>query len=138
MHRLLTMRGQFPSLRTVSDLLAAAALIAALTGAAPPLQASGLYEINQMEMAGGLELEPDGRFRYALDYGAVSEEAVGRWATDGDDVLLTTDPMPPPAECDRGFASACFDVKRLAREGNALVLYRWGARILLKPAQRPR
>ena len=32
---------------------------------------AGLYEIDQMEMAGGLELRPDGRFRYGLDYGEV-------------------------------------------------------------------
>ena len=56
--------------------------------------AAGLYEINQMEMAGGLELRPDGRFRYALEYGAVSEEGAGKWTIDGSRVLLTSDPMP--------------------------------------------
>lgn len=101
--------------------------------------AAGLYEINQMEMAGGLELRPDGRFRYAFDYGAVSEESEGRWTFEDGTVVLTTDPMPPKADCDRGFASACFDRARLTSEGERLILYRWDARIILKPVQpRPR
>ena len=55
--------------------LGAAIMIAApgcATAKAPPI-AGGLYEIDQMEMAGGLELQPNGRFRYAFDYGAVRE-----------------------------------------------------------------
>ena len=101
--------------------------------------AAGFYEINQMEMAGGLELRPDGRFRYAFDYGAVSEESEGRWTFEDGTVVLTTDPMPPKADCDRGFASACFDRARLTSEGERLILYRWDARIILKPVQpRPR
>jgi hypothetical protein len=101
--------------------------------------AAGLYEISQMEMAGGLELKPDGRFRYAFDYGAVSEESEGRWIFEDGAVVLTTDPMPPRAECDRGFASACFDRTRLTSEDENLVLYRWDAKIILKPVQpRPR
>ena len=47
-----------------------------------------------MEVASGLELRPDGRFRYALEYGAVSEEGGGKWRLDGPFVLLTSDPMP--------------------------------------------
>jgi hypothetical protein len=108
--------------------------------AAVPAGAVGLYEIDQMEMAGGLELRADGRFAYGLDYGAVSEVAEGRWesAADGG-VVLTTEPMPPAAECDRGFASACFRETRLVREKDMLILYRWDARIALKPVQpRPR
>jgi hypothetical protein len=101
--------------------------------------AAGLYEINQMEMAGGLELRPDGRFRYAFDYGAVSEESEGRWTFEDGTVVLITDPMPPKAECNRGFASACFDGTRLTPGEDGLVLYRWDARITLKPVQpRPR
>ena len=102
---------------------------------APP-QAAGLYEINQMEMAGGLELQPGGRFRYAFDYGAVSEVSEGKWAVEGGTVLLTTDPMPPKSECDRGFASACFNRTPLTREGGDFILWRWDARIVLKPVQR--
>lgn len=47
-----------------------------------------------MEMAGGLELSPNGHFRYALEYGAASEQGEGKWRRDGDSVLLTSDPMP--------------------------------------------
>ena len=109
----------------------AAALILASASVAEP-NFAGLYEINQMEMAGGLELKPDGRFRYAFDYGAVSEEAEGKWSVDGGMVLLTTDPMPPEAECDRGFASACFKNTRLNSEDGDLILLRWDARIVLR------
>jgi hypothetical protein len=110
---------------------------AAATPAAPPF--AGLYEINQMEMAGGLELEASGRFRFGFDYGAVSEVSEGKWTPDEDGVVLTTDPMPPPAECDRGFAMACFKGTRLPIEDGELILFRWDARIVLKPVQpRPR
>jgi hypothetical protein len=106
------------------------AALALLLAGAP--QFAGIYAINQMEMAGGLELRPDGRFRYALDYGAVSEEAEGKWIADGDGVLLTTDPMPPATECDRGFASACFRNTRVINEDGDLILIRWDARIVLR------
>lgn len=56
---------------------AGAALLLAVSIPAAAENVAGLYEINQMEMAGGLELRADGRFRYALEYGAVSEEAEG-------------------------------------------------------------
>ena len=116
-------------------------VMAALAVAAPaePLTFAGLYRISQMERAGGLELQPNGRFRYAFDYGAVSEESEGTWAVRDGTVLLTTDPMPPPAQCDRGFASACFRDTPLTADGENLILWRWDARIVLKPVQpRPR
>ena len=122
-------------------LLGAAILLAApgYAMAKGPPEAAGLYEINQMEMAGGLELQPNGRFRYGFDYGAVSEVSEGKWTVEGGAVLLTTDPMPPKSECDRGFASACFDRTPLGREGENLILWRWDAKIRLKPVQpRPR
>lgn len=71
-----------------------AALLLAAGPAAGADALAGLYEIRQMEMGGGLELTPDGRFRYALEYGAVSEEAEGRWTINDGRVLLTSDPMP--------------------------------------------
>jgi hypothetical protein len=121
--------------------LAAGVLLAGpsyATGATPS-QVAGLYEINQIEMAGGLELQSNGRFRYGFDYGAVSVVSEGKWAVEDSTVLLTTDPMPPKSECDRGFASACFDHTPLTGEGENLILWRWDARILLKPVQpRPR
>ena len=116
-------------------------VMAALAVAAPaePLKFAGLYRISQMEMAGGLELQPNGRFRYAFDYGAVSEESEGTWAVRDGTVLLTTDPMPPLAECDRGFASACFRDTPLTADDENLILWRWDALIVLKPVQpRPR
>ena len=113
--------------------------VLAVTAPAEPPQFAGLYRISQMEMAGGLELEPNGRFRYAFDYGAVSEESEGNWTVRDGNVLLTTDPMPPLAQCDRGFASACFRDTPLTADDENLILWRWDARIVLKPVQpRPR
>jgi hypothetical protein len=54
----------------------------------------GLYATSQMEMAGALELQPGGHFRYQFDYGAVSESAEGDWTSDGATVRLTSNPMP--------------------------------------------
>jgi len=72
--------------------------IAALAMVAAPVSAksnvAGLYEIHQMEMGGGLELKPNGHFRYGFTYGAVDEEAEGDWTTDGKTVRLTSKPMP--------------------------------------------
>lgn len=66
-------------------------LMAATAGAQSP---AGYYEIHQMEVGGGLELKADGHFRYALEYGAVSEEGEGDWTYDGSAVRLTSRPMP--------------------------------------------
>ena len=124
-------------MREILGLVVMAAL--AVIAPAEPPRFAGLYRISQMEMAGGLELEPNGRFRYAFDYGAVSEESEGNWTVRDGNVLLTTDPMPPPAQCDRGFASACFRDTPLAAGDENLILWRWDARIVLKPVQpRPR
>jgi len=123
-------------------LLLGIAILLALPGTALAKSvpdAAGLYRINQMEMAGGLELSPDGRFRYGFDYGAVSEVSEGNWTFEDGKVVLTTDPMPPPGECDRGYATACFNRTQLTQDGENWILYRWEARIVLKPAQpRPR
>ena len=71
-------------------------LLALLLAAAAPAAASpaGHYEIHQMEMAGGLELQANGHFRFALSYGAVDEEGEGDWTFDGKTVRLTSNPMP--------------------------------------------
>lgn len=116
--------------------LLAVALLLLAAGSPAEEKVAGLYVINQMEMGGGLELRPDGRFRYALDYGAVSEEAEGVWTVDDGTVRLTTEPMPPKAECDRGYASACFDKTPLQAEDGELILWRWDAKIRFQP--RPR
>ncbi|HUP68111.1 MAG TPA: hypothetical protein VM145_07870 [Sphingomicrobium sp.] len=60
-------------------------------------QLAGVYEVRQMEMAGGLELKPNGHFRYAFSYGAVDEEAEGDWSFDGKTLSLTSNPMPKAA-----------------------------------------
>jgi len=56
----------------------------------------GTYDGRQMEMAAGLELLANGRFRYDLAYGALDEQAAGKWTSGGDRVLLTSDPVTPP------------------------------------------
>ncbi|QAY78341.1 hypothetical protein [Sphingosinicella sp. BN140058] len=58
---------------------------------------AGIYDGGQTEIAAGLELTPDGRFRYGLSYGALDEQAAGRWREDGVRVLLTSDPVKAPA-----------------------------------------
>jgi hypothetical protein len=58
------------------------------------LLAVAVYGTHQMEVAAGLELKPNGHFRYALSYGAVDEEAEGDWTFDGKTVRLTSNPMP--------------------------------------------
>jgi len=64
--------------------------------AAQPVSLVGIYDGGQMEMAVGLELRADGRFNYALSYGALDEEASGRWTLSGDRVLLTSNPVTAP------------------------------------------
>ena len=67
---------------------------AALLMTPAPASVIGLYQSRRMEVAAALELQADGRFRYQLDYGAVSEEAEGEWTFDGTTVRLTSRPMP--------------------------------------------
>lgn len=76
-------------------MLGLAALVMMLAAPAPASPSfAGLYRIRQTEMAGGLELRADGSFRYAFDYGAVSETAEGDWTADAAGVTLTSNPMP--------------------------------------------
>jgi hypothetical protein len=56
----------------------------------------GAYDGGQMEIAAGLELKADHRFRYALSYGALDEQAAGTWTVSGNQVLLTSDPVVAP------------------------------------------
>jgi len=57
---------------------------------------AGAYAARHMEMGGELLLGPDGRFRYELAYGALDEEARGRWTCDAEAVRLTSDAVTPP------------------------------------------
>lgn len=78
-------------------LAVALALVAAATALPPAAQALvGTYATHQMEMAGGLELTADGRFRYMLSYGAIDETGAGEWALGDGVVRLTSSPMPRP------------------------------------------
>jgi hypothetical protein len=96
--------------------LAALLLNPVAAGALP-----GLYIANQIEVAAGLELQPNGRFHYALDYGAVSEKAEGSWTADGAVVRLTSD----AAARDPERSSAAFRSQPLRREGDLLLLERY-------------
>lgn len=102
------------------------AALAALALAAPSTAATlaGLYETQQMETAAALELQPNGHFRYALEYGAVSERGEGGWTFDGRFVHLTSDPMPPALHA-LELGSARFEDERLALEGGDLLLARY-------------
>jgi hypothetical protein len=71
-------------------MIGAALLLLAAAGPSP----AGMYQTHQMEVAAALELKPNHRFRYALSYGAVDEEAEGDWTFDGKTVRLTSNPMP--------------------------------------------
>jgi hypothetical protein len=78
-------------------LLSAPALAQMGPPAPGPRCLPGSYDGGQMEMAAGLELGADHRFKYALSYGALDEAAEGRWESDGaDSVFLTSDPTTPP------------------------------------------
>lgn len=77
-------------------MVSVAALLLSAAAAPASTSIAGLYRTHQMEIGGGLELRKDGRFRYSLDYGAVSEQAEGTWTFDGKTVHLTSNPMPKP------------------------------------------
>ena len=72
--------------------LGAALLLLAV--AAPNDSLAGVYRTHQMEVAAALELQPNGRFRYALTYGAMDEQGEGDWRADGQIIRLTSNPMP--------------------------------------------
>jgi hypothetical protein len=78
----------------VVTLLAAALAAPALAADCP----TGLFMAAAgPDTAGGLELLPDGRFRFAFSEGAVDEAAQGRWRCRDGTLLLTTEPTPTPA-----------------------------------------
>jgi hypothetical protein len=76
----------------------AAALCAALPAFAGEPEAAGQYRLAEgPDAAGMLVLLPDGRFQYALAYGALDEHAEGHWQKSGSGITLTTQPKPVPA-----------------------------------------
>lgn len=83
----------------VRNLSTVLGMAAALLLAAPaPAQSTraGDYDGSRMEIAAALRLEPDGHFKYVLSYGALDEQAQGRWSERDGKVLLTTEPAPKP------------------------------------------
>ena len=52
--------------------------------------------VGEQDVASGLRLQPDGRFRYFLVAGALDERAEGRWNAAGGRVVLVTEPRPVP------------------------------------------
>lgn len=84
---------------------------------------TGFYASSQMEMAAAIELEPDGKFAYSLDYGAVSEYAEGNWTSDGKVIYLTSTKMQG------AYKQSAFVREPLRLEGTTLVLRRYDATI---------
>lgn len=66
----------------------------------PALAADGLAGAYRLagvhDAAGELVLSADGRFEYALAYGALDEHAQGRWVQRGEGLVLVTEPKPVP------------------------------------------
>ena len=81
-------------LRSLSLLLAFAT--SAAEAAPAPACLAGDYSGNATEIAAGLELRADGRFSYGLSYGALDEQAEGRWEANEAAVILIGDPVTPP------------------------------------------
>lgn len=80
---------------------------------------SGFYSANQMEVAAAIDLEADGKFAYALDYGAVSEIAEGSWTSEGRTIYLTSTRMQGD------YKQAAFVREPLALDGDSLLLKRY-------------
>lgn len=57
---------------------------------------AGAYEGGAMEIAAGLYLHADGRYDFALVYGALDEQSAGAWTADRGAVYLTSDAYVPP------------------------------------------
>jgi hypothetical protein len=72
------------------------AIPSAIAAGPKPASLVGMYEGGQMEVAAALELKANGRFHYGLSYGALDEEAVGKWTMSGDQITLTSDPVTAP------------------------------------------
>lgn len=84
-------------------LAAVAAAIAVVAPADARSPYSGRYRVAEgPDVAGGLELGADGRFRYFLIAGALDQHAEGSWTETAGDIRLTTDPKPVPPSFARG------------------------------------
>jgi hypothetical protein len=85
--------------------------------------AAGFYQSTTPEVGAAIELEPNGTFLYALDYGDVSETAEGNWQLDGNVIRLTSTKSQGTA---RGGDLA---VRPLRLEGSFLLLDRYGVTV---------
>jgi hypothetical protein len=72
-----------------------ALLLALLMAALSPVE--GVYVAQARESATALELEPDGSYRWFYSHGALDLTSEGKWARDGDALVLTSDPVTPPS-----------------------------------------
>lgn len=113
-------------------LIAAHLIVAMAINQATARDLAGSYRLSQMEMAGALELRADGRFRYMLDYGAVSEAAEGRWSIEGQTIRLDSEPMNPELLYDMERNDAKLGAERLRREGDTLVMERYDTRMFFR------
>jgi len=59
---------------------------------------AGVYDGGQMEVGARLLLQPNGRFKYELAYGALDEVAEGTWELKDGAVFLTTVPAVTPPQ----------------------------------------
>lgn len=77
--------------------LLGALCLAKAAAAEPGASPVGHYRVTGVhELASELELTADGRFEWALIYGALDEHAAGKWKRDGNRILITTDqPVVP-------------------------------------------
>ena len=95
----------------------------------------GTYRLSQMEMGGGLQLTADGRFRYELDYGAVSEAAQGRWTLRADGIHLDSEAMERRLLIEIERSDAALKDQLLRIEGDTLVMERYDARMVFRPVK---
>lgn len=100
-----------------------AALIQPVAAASPV----GFYQSSTHEVGAAIELEPDGKFMYALDYGAVSESAEGTWRAEGNSIRLTATKSEGTSR-GRDLATT-----PLQREGRNLLLNRYGVTVRFVP-----
>ena len=103
------------------------ALLAAFLIAVAPATPSA------QDLIGGLQLTLDGRFRYELDYGAVSEAAEGRWSLEADGIHLDSEPMDKRLLSELEHSDASFKDQLLRIEGDTLVMDRYDARMIFRP-----
>lgn len=99
--------------------------------AAKPADRAGLYDGAQTEMAAMLELGKDGRFGFALSYGALDEAAEGRWREEEGKIILS----PTQAVSNDPYGEALGETT-LAIEDGVLILPRHDRVIRFRRAER--